>query len=95
MSKDVARRQDYNPYEDTSLHATHPAEIQHKNGREGFNDIIKHFDRVNGFQSPKSMDEVPKGLRATFRAIIIVYVLAAVGFLGYTFFSEVAWLFLS
>ncbi|MEF2243738.1 MULTISPECIES: hypothetical protein [unclassified Paenibacillus] len=60
MRNELMKRKDYNPYEDSSLHSTHPNEMQHTNGREGFNDIIKHVDRVNGFQSPKSMDEVPR-----------------------------------
>lgn len=83
----------YNPYEDKSIHYTHSNDTQPVTNREGFNDIIKHYDRVNGFQSPKTMEDIPKSLRTIIRLTIAIGVLLGLGTMLYLNFKEILFIF--
>lgn len=64
----------YNPYEDRTIHTTQPEPIRDRFDRQAFNDVIRHIDAVNGFQNPKQMNQIPKGLRRFVKWAIIVHV---------------------
>jgi hypothetical protein len=57
----------YNPFNDSSLHSTHKEDMIPIDAREGFNDALKHYDGVNGFQSTKSLSELPYSYRRILR----------------------------
>jgi hypothetical protein len=57
----------YNPFNDSSLHSIHKEDMIPIDAREGFNDALKHYDGVNGFQSTKSLSELPNSYRKIIR----------------------------
>jgi hypothetical protein len=65
----------YNPFNDRSLHTSQKEEMILTEDREGFNDALKHYDGVNGFQAIKSLTSFPK----PYRSIMRVYAFIAVG----------------
>lgn len=73
----------YNPFDDKSIHITQPDNNSDDSERQGFNDVIKHYDAVNGFQSPKQLNQFPRSLKQIIRWAIILYVSTFIGFLIY------------
>lgn len=69
----------YDPYEDKNLHTSQPANIQPIESRKGFNDVINHYDSVNGFQSPKRMEQLPQRMRFIYRWVIIIGITLGLG----------------
>jgi hypothetical protein len=65
----------YNPFNDRSLHTSQKEEMILAEDREGFNDALKHYDGVNGFQAIKSLTGLPK----PHRSILRIYAFIAVG----------------
>jgi hypothetical protein len=65
----------YNPFNDRSLHTSLKEEMIPTEDREGFNDALKHYDGVNGFQSIKSISGLPK----PYKNIIKIFAFIAVG----------------
>lgn len=57
----------YNPFNDSSLHSTQKEDMLPIDAREGFNDAIRHYDGVNGFQSTKSLSDLPNSYRRIIR----------------------------
>ena len=76
MAKETEK---YNPFKDSSLHSLQKEEMIPIDDRDGFNDALKHFDGVNGFQSPKILSELPN----PYRRIIRIY--AFLGVAGFAF----------
>ncbi len=67
------KKEEYNPYNDDTLHSTqHENLLQTIDERKGFNDVIKHYDLINGHQSPKRLEHFPRKLRSVLKIIIIV-----------------------
>ena len=64
----------YNPYEDRTLHTTVPDRVEEAGQREGFNDVIRHYDSVNGFQSPKRLEHIPGPIRPIVKGFILLSV---------------------
>ena len=66
-------REKFNPYEDETIHASQPEqEPANVEDRQGFNDVMKHYDIINGHQMPKRLDQLPAWLRWVVRPIIII-----------------------
>ena len=57
----------YNPFDDKSIHTTQPDNNFDDSERQGFNDVLKHYDAVNGFQNPKQLNQFPRSLRQIIR----------------------------
>ena len=65
----------YNPYDDDTLHSIQQEDIPKSiDDRKGFNDVINHYDAVNGHQSPKRLEHFPKSLRNIVKIIIVIWV---------------------
>jgi hypothetical protein len=64
-----------NPYNDETIHTTQLVSRDELLEREGFNDVIKHYDSVNGFQAPKRLDHFPKPIRWIAKLVVILLVL--------------------
>jgi hypothetical protein len=64
----------YNPYEDTGLHYTKPEEAQPIEDRKGFNEVMDHYDIINGHQVPKKIEHLPKSMRRIIRWAIILWI---------------------
>jgi hypothetical protein len=73
----------YNPFDDKSIHITQPVSNSDDTERQGFNDVIKYYDAINGFQSPKQLNQFPRSLKQIIRWAIILYVSTFIGFLIY------------
>lgn len=71
----------YNPYNDKTIHITQPEIIRELTDRQGFNDVIKHYDAVNGFQFPKHLHHFPESLKSFIRWAILISVLVSIGFI--------------
>lgn len=85
---DVKKNDKYNPYEDGRLHYTQPVNNPEPvDDREGINDVMKHYDTINGHQIPKKLDHVPKLFRHFIRVTIILMVL---GFLVFQIWNVVS-----
>ncbi|RKP57991.1 hypothetical protein D7Z26_00300 [Cohnella endophytica] len=69
----------YNPYKDETIHTTQASDNHERFERQGFNDVLKHYDAVNGFQSPKQLNHFPSYLKQIIRWIIIINLLIVVG----------------
>jgi hypothetical protein len=77
----------YNPFDDGTIHITQSDKnTVDYSDRQGFNDVIKHYDAVNGFQYPKQLNQTPRSLRQIIRWAIIINVSTFFGFLIYDFF---------
>ncbi|MFD0616573.1 hypothetical protein ACFQZR_03805 [Paenibacillus sp. GCM10027629] len=74
----------YNPFEDKTIHTTQPGNISDDSDRQGFNDVIKHYDAVNGFQNPKQLNQFPRSIRQIIRWAIILYVSTFFGYIIYS-----------
>ncbi|MFD0671646.1 hypothetical protein [Cohnella sp. GCM10027633] len=69
----------YNPYKDETIHTTQPEELRDElHTREGFNDVLKHYDSVNGFQAPKQLRQIPKSIRFITKWLIILFVVISI-----------------
>ncbi|MFD0675217.1 hypothetical protein [Cohnella sp. GCM10027633] len=69
----------YNPYIDQTIHTTQPEEPRDElHTREGFNDVLKHYDAVNGFQAPKQLRQIPKSIRLITKWLIILFVVISI-----------------
>lgn len=68
-----------NPYKDETIHTTQLISRDELLEREGFNDVIKHYDSVNGFQAPKRLDQFPKPIRLIAKLVVILLVLMFIG----------------
>jgi hypothetical protein len=73
----------FNPYNDKTIHTTQPDIIKEYTDRQGFNDVIKHYDAVNGFQLPKQLNHFPRSLKHIIRWAIILNVGVYIGFIIY------------
>ncbi|HIW33156.1 MAG TPA: hypothetical protein IAA29_10260 [Candidatus Paenibacillus intestinavium] len=81
----MSKSDKYNPYEDDTLHSIQQEDLpESMDERKGFNDVIKHYDAVNGHQSPKRLDHFPKSLRNMIKIIIIIGVASFIGFQIYS-----------
>jgi len=77
----------YNPYKDESLHYTQPDQQQAPiDDRKGFNDVMQHFDSVNGHQLPKKIDHLPKSIRKITKWFITLGIGAYITFRIYQIF---------
>lgn len=64
----------YNPYEDAGLHYTKPDEAQPIEDRKRFNEVMDHYDIINGHQVPKKIEHFSKSIRGIIRWAIILLV---------------------
>lgn len=78
----------YNPYDDKTIHTTQPDSNLDYSERQGFNDVIKHYDAVNGFQNPKQLNHFPRSLRQIIRWAIIINISIFLGFEIYQFLKS-------
>jgi hypothetical protein len=75
----LSRDSKYDPYEDKSIHITHTDTDDTVDSRNGFNDVINHYDNVNGFHYPKTTEQIPRSIRTPIRWIIIIGVTLGLG----------------
>lgn len=80
--------QPYNPYFDEALHLTVPDKpIDVSGSREGFNDVIRHADAVQGHQMPRRISDMPNPLRQGVRLAIWLYIGSGAVALIYSLFQ--------
>lgn len=80
--------QPYNPYHDEALHLTVPDKpIVVSGSREGFNDVIRHADTVQGHQMPRRISDIPNRLRQGVRLAIWLYIGSGAAALIYPLFQ--------
>ncbi|NHM31955.1 hypothetical protein [Neobacillus terrae] len=73
-----------NPFEDKKIHQT--VNYPHHDppeDRAPFNDAIKHEDIVNGFQTPKKIEQIPKWFKNPLRVFTIITLLIILSTLLY------------
>lgn len=74
----------YNPFNDEKLHITvNKNESSSNKERAPFNDIIKHGDLVQGFQSPKQIEQFPKWYQNPRKIYAIISLLGFASLLVY------------
>jgi len=82
----------YNPYEDPALQLTKPKQPEEPiETKQGFNDVMQHFDIVNGVPMPKKTEDLPKRWRKILRWVIIVWLI----WVGYSILSNLISIFFS
>ncbi|WEK55998.1 MAG: hypothetical protein P0Y55_08105 [Candidatus Cohnella colombiensis] len=77
----------YNPYEDQTLHIIQPEPNEPIHEREGFNDVMKYYDTIQGYQNPKQLGHIPTRIQQVVRWAIIVCVGIFLGFVIYQAFT--------
>ncbi|MCR8656676.1 hypothetical protein [Paenibacillus endoradicis] len=81
----------YNPYDDDTLHSIQQEEIRESiDARKGFNDVIKHYDAINGHQTPKRLEQLPNRIRKYVKIIIIIWVVSFLGFQIYSLINSIS-----
>ncbi|MEF3304567.1 hypothetical protein [Paenibacillus sp. GYB003] len=74
----------YNPFEDKTLHASDVRErTALAEDRTPFNDALRHGDAVQGYSSPKRLDQFPKRYRNPQRVYATISVLVFAAFMAY------------
>ena len=74
----------YNPFDDKNLHLTvNNPQTNSLDERASFNDVIKHRDIVQGFQSPKRMEQLPKWYQNPKKIFATISLLVFISFLIY------------
>jgi hypothetical protein len=77
----------YNPFEDKTLHITEKRDQSTvTEDRTPFNDVIKHVDIVQGFQTPKQLDQFPRWYQNPRRIYSTISVLIFAVIMGYQIF---------
>jgi len=74
----------YNPFNDSSIHLTVPQPQAQWIRQEGFNDVIRHSEIVNGHLIPKELTSYPRRIRKLIQWGIVVYVAQFAAALVYT-----------
>ena len=57
--------------------------------RKSFNDVIKHGDIVNGFQSPKKIEQIPKWYQKPFKIITTISIFGLISMILYQFIRTI------
>ena len=74
----------YNPFDDKDLHlSVNKPQTNSLDERASFNDVIKHRDIVQGFQSPKRMEQLPKWYQNPKKIYATISLLVFISFLIY------------
>jgi len=85
----VKKADKYNPYEDDTIHTTQSeSHAESFDERQGFNDVMRHYDAVNGHQIPKRMDHFPGPIRIVLKLLIIIGVTAFLAFQVYALVEQ-------
>ncbi|WP_127533903.1 hypothetical protein [Paenibacillus kobensis] len=80
----------YNPFNDSSIHLTVPQQQVQWVRPEGFNDVIRHGEIVNGSLLPKELTAYPRLIRKFIQWGIIVYVAQFAAVLVYTMIEHLS-----
>lgn len=74
----------YNPFNDNALHQTEKLTNEETTeDKASFNEAIKHGDIVQGFQSPKRLEQFPKWYQNPRRIYATISVLVFASFIIY------------
>ncbi len=57
--------------------------------KSSFNDVIKHGDIINGFQSPKKTEQIPKWYQKPFKLLTIITIFGLISIILYQFIQTV------
>jgi hypothetical protein len=57
--------------------------------RTSFNDVIKHRDIINGFQSPKKIEQLPKWYQKPFKLLTIITTIGLISMILYQFIQTI------
>jgi hypothetical protein len=57
--------------------------------RTPFNDVIKHGDIINGFQSPKKIEQFPKWYQKPFKLLSIITIFGLISIILYQFIQTI------
>ncbi|MBB6447847.1 hypothetical protein [Bacillus benzoevorans] len=57
--------------------------------RTSFNDVIKHGDIINGFQSPKKIEQLPKWYQKPFKLLTIITIVGLISIILYQFIQTI------
>lgn len=79
----------YNPFNDKEVKLTKQVSQINTDNREGFNDVIKHYDAINGHMVPKKVEHFPKKYRKALRIVITIWVLSFLVTIFYSFISNI------